>query len=167
MRGSISITRCISIAQSGASTCSCARSSGRHWTWCWAAILSTGWTATRCSRSGRCSPRWIDGLLAMGTRSGARVGESLVDELPLELASADLGPRMAQRAPLRVPIANSPSIHLGEQRPLREHLVAVQPVERIAAQHQVQCRPEDLAQLQVDAPDCAMEIHLVIEIEPR
>src|SRR6266566_2488843 len=56
-RGLTSITRSTSTARSGASTCSCARCSGRRLMCCSAATRWSGWTSTRRSLSGRFSPR--------------------------------------------------------------------------------------------------------------
>src|SRR2546427_13165153 len=92
---------------------------------------------------------------------------ALVDEPPLQLAGHDVGPGLAELTPPSVALAERPAVDLRKEGPLREHQVAVEPLERVAAQEQLDGGAEDLAQLQIDTPNSAMEIHLVIEVEPR
>ena len=95
----------------------------------------------------------------------SRVGKALVDELPLELAGDDLRPGPPELPPPGVSLAGRPAIHLGQQRPFGQPLVAVHPFQRIATQHKVQGRTENLSELQVDAPNGPVEIDLGIKVE--
>ena len=65
------------------------------------------------------------------------------------------------------PWPSSPAVDLGKQRPFREDLESVQPLQGIAAQQQLDGRTEDLSQLEVDAPDGPVEVNLRVEVEPR
>ena len=117
----------------------------------------------RSNVAGELSPR--DSKRAR--RDVARVREALVDELPFQLPGHDRRPGQAQVAPLGIAGSVRPSIHVGQQRPLSQRLVRVEPLERVASQQQVQSRPEDLPQLEVDPTHCAVEVDLVVQVQPR
>ena len=100
-------------------------------------------------------------------RNVSGVGVTLVDQLPLELARHHGGPRLAQLAALGVVRPASPAIDVGKQRPLGQHEVAVQVLQRITPEQELDGRAKHLAQLEVDPAHRPVEIHLVIEVEPR
>ena len=92
---------------------------------------------------------------------------ALVDQPPLELACDHGRPCLAQLAVLGISVALCPTIDVRQQRPLGEPEVAIQPLERVPSQQDLEGRPEHLAKLEVDPPDGAVEIDLVIEVETR
>ena len=108
-------------------------------------------------------PRHAQGL----GRDVSSVGVPLVDQPPLELARDHRRPRLSELATGRVAVAVRPPVDVGQQRPLGQRLEAVDSLERVAAEQQLERRPEDLAQLQVDAAHGAVEVDLVIEVKAR
>src|SRR5438067_8472733 len=95
------------------------------------------------------------------------IGQSLVDQLPLELARHHVSPGLPQLATLPVAVPTRPTIDVRKQRPLGEREVAVQALQWVAPQKKVDGRPEHLAQLEVDPPHGAVEVDLVIEVQAR
>src|SRR5439155_7949476 len=90
-------------------------------------------------------PRHAQGL----GRDVSSVGVPLVDQPPLELARYHRRPRLSELATGRVAVAVRPPVDVRQQRPFGQRLEAVDSLERVAAEQQLERRPEDLAQLQV------------------